>query len=974
MTNALEFKSSRLVIFGVGWDSMSVARGNDVLSHFVRIRGACANNLQNVNLDIPRGQLVALTGVSGSGKSSLAVDTLFAEGQRQYFETLSNSLRQRLNTIAKPPVRYIDGLQPTICIEQYRAARNRRSTVATLTEIYDFLRLVMARVADLVCGNCSTKITQQTPDEILRRVMSFPQGTRLMILAPIRKTESANGAELIAEVRKSGLVRVRIDGQLDDVETASVASLADCSRIEAVVDRIVVREGVDDRLRESLELALKLGNGSIILSSLFESANGEEPAWNDEICNTGFACGACGSQYPVITPGTFSFNRPEGACKHCHGLGIHEHLVWERVFDFEKSMEQCPVIPWQNLPKPKCQKRTERLKKELPWPAEDFKRPLSDLDPQALKQLIDGGGEWPGLRTVLEKEWVTATDENDYQNLKGLRQSMLCEVCQGSRLSPHASLAKLEAKTISEIVDLTVEQAHHFFSNIRLSARQQKIGELPISEIRNRLHYLCQTGVGYLQLNRTVDTLSGGEHQRVRLATALGSSLNGVCYILDEPTVGLHPRDTQRMIDVIRQLNVGGNTIIIVEHDLEVINSCDYVVECGPGAGELGGKIIAQGSIEQIKLDPESITGRFLSRAGRNDREVNSRKENVHEVKTTATELGCIQVRGASVHNLRQLDVDIPLGKLVVISGVSGSGKSSLAENILLPNLVEMMRQSKSVPNQMKFRPEHCDEIVVPKFVEAVISVDQSPLGNNSRSNPASFSGMLVEVRKIFAASPDAKRLGFSADRFSLNTAAGRCAACQGTGESRLDLKFLPELVTQCSVCQGKRYNQQTLQVRYRGQTIANVLDMSFESAHEFFKNYEKINRITEQFIDVGLGYLRLGQPANKLSGGESQRIRLASELAKKMEYSHTIFLLDEPTTGLHAADVERLLAILKKLVVNGNSVIVIEHDLQIIRNADWIIDLGPEGGAEGGRVVAEGSPLTVSQSAKSITGTFLKS
>ncbi len=905
--------------------------------------------------------LVVITGVSGSGKSSLAVDTIFAEGQRQYFETLSLRARQLLDHLPRADVDSIDGLQPTLCIDQHRAPRNRRSTVGTLTEIYDFLRILMSRVADLFCHRCGTRIQQHSESQIVDWIVGMPEGTRLMLLAPLVRGKQGAHADSLEEIRKSGLVRVRLNGQLFELDQHPNLDPNQSHAIEAVVDRIVVREGVQDRLTESLGLALKLGRGSVVICSQSQPTDGNQYEWNDQFFSTTFSCPKCDLAYQEMEPRTFSFNSPYGACRECDGLGTKEQFEWDLVIDMRKSIEQGAIIPWRGLPASLRKKRIALLGTYFALDKTRLTTPIHEFPEPELATLIHGVDEWIGLSTLLENEWATTTTPKQLDLLQTMRSEIVCNGCRGGRLAPQANAAKLGDRTITEIVNLTIDDALRFFDSIDLNERQRQIGEISFAEIRNRLRYLQRVGVGYLQLARTADSLSGGEHQRVRLATALGTGLAGVCYILDEPTVGLHPRDTRRMIDAIRDLKQGGSCVLVVEHDEDVMRSCDWLIECGPGAGELGGQIVCFGTVDEISRCKASATGSFLS--GR-------RKIQVAEVQRTRPmtgDLGNISIRGASIHNIRHLDIDIPLGRLVAITGVSGSGKSSLFDFVIAPNLRQVVERGDAST------PKYCHHFSVPNIVRRAIAVDQLPMGRNSRSNPATYSGVFTEIRKLYAATPLAKQLGYTATRFSMSSSEGRCNECKGLGETRMDLKFLPELVTPCTACQGRRYNQQTLQVRYRDLTIADVLDLSIDSARDIFQNFEKIDRVIKQFQAVGLGYLRLGQAGNTLSGGEAQRVRLATELAKADDFSHTVYLLDEPTTGLHLLDVERLLNMLIELVRKGNTVLIVEHHRDVMRNADWIVDLGPEGGAAGGNVVACGPPELIAECPDSHTGACLR-
>lgn len=794
-----------------------------------------------------------ITGPSGSGKSSLAIDTIFAEGQRQYIETLSVHSRQFLDQLPRPHVDLISGLQPTLCIDQTRAQPNRRSTVGTATEIYDFLRVVMTRVADFHCWKCNKPIRQMSEEQIAERVESLPEKTKVLVMAPMVRKRKGEYRETLEEVQKAGLVRVRVNGEVCDVEQIPSLSKNKANSIEAVVDRLIIRDGVHDRLVESIDLALKLGNGATIISHDASEAVGEqETIWTDLDFSTRFACRDCDVELTEIEPRSFSFNSPYGACSSCNGLGVVEQP--------EESSED-----------------------------------------------------------------------------------VVCQRCMGSRLGPHASSASLGGKTIQELVELPNDRLLKFFENLQLSDWQSQVGGKPINEIKNRLSYLCQVGLSYLTLSRAADTLSGGEFQRVRLATSIGSGLAGVCYVLDEPTIGLHPHDNQRIIESIKNLQTNGNTVLIVEHDGEVMRAADRLIEIGPAAGSQGGQLTADGTVEEFK-NSKCLTAKYLA----DDQTAKLLRSPKSNGEATLNEQ--VAIHEATIHNLNKLDITIPLGQLVVLTGISGSGKSSLVDFVIKPNLRNHLNQRSS-------DPIHCQDFKVPAKVTDLVVVDQSPIGRNNRSTAATYSGVLNQIRKVFAATKLAKQLGFSSQRFSFNSTDGRCSECRGLGEKTLKNSFLPDMVVNCPQCHGRRYNHQTLQVRYRGQSIADVLSMSINSAREFFENFEKIVRVLDEFKRVGLGYLKLGQAATQLSGGEAQRVKLATELAKANEFQHTFYMMDEPTIGLHFSDVERFLKLINRLVEKGNSLLIVEHNMSVIAAADWVIDLGPEGGENGGNVVASGTP-----------------
>ncbi len=840
----------------------------------IQVRGARQNNLKNINVDLPKGQLIVVTGPSGAGKSSLAIDTIFAEGQRQYIETLSVFSRQFLHQLPKPDVDRIDGLQPTVCINQLRAAPNRRSTVGTLTEIYDYLRVLMARAASILCHECQQPIQQYSEKQIAERIAALPQQSRLLLLAPLVRGKKGQHDSVFEEVQKAGLIRVRINQKVFELESRPKLDGKKPVEIEAVVDRLVVREGFESRLQESTELALQLGKGTVIASWRDENEN-----WLDQLYSTRFACPNCDISYGEIEPRTFSFNSPYGACESCQGLGV----------------------------------------KQTDGPT---------------------GGDLEG------------------------EQAAVCEDCQGTRLKPQASAARLGDLSINEIVELPIDEAIDFFDDLEFDEVREQIATQPVLEISSRLKYLSQVGLGYLSLGRNADSLSGGELQRARLATSLGSGLASVCYVLDEPTIGLHPRDNQRLLKSIQQLKNNNSTVLVVEHDEEVMRAADCLLEIGPAAGKQGGQLVAQGSLDDILQNSSSATARYLAHDQSEGQ--SSQAAANEEVAANDEQRAKIQISGASFRCLKNLDAEIPLGKLVCLTGVSGSGKSTLLQDIIGINLFRKLVQQRSdVLN--------CQSLTIPEEVKSMVAIDQAPIGRSSRSNVATYSGVFDEIRKVFAAMKSAKQLGFKASRFSFNAKGGRCEVCKGLGEITVKASFLPDLNQPCESCGGSRYNQQTLQVRYRDHSIADVLNLSVETAREFFLNFEKINRILDELVRVGIGYLKLGQAATRLSGGECQRIKLASELARPSEFEHSVYLMDEPTTGLHFVDVDRLIGVIKRLVGKGNSVIVIEHNLDLIAAADWVIDLGPEGGAAGGTIVAQGRPRDVAAVAASHTGRYLK-
>jgi excinuclease ABC subunit A len=838
----------------------------------IQVRGARTHNLHNVDVDIPRNRLVVVTGVSGSGKSSLAFDTLLAEGQRQYVQSLSIYARQFFDQMERPDVDRIEGLQPTIAIDQKPAAPNPRSTVGTITEVYDYLRLLMARVGTVLCPECGTPIAQQTLAEIEQTVRGLPTDTKVMILAPLVRGRKGAHRDVIEGIQKAGFVRARIDGatySLDEIPKLAPQKLHD---IEAVVDRLIIRDGIDARLGESVRLAAKHGEGVVIM--VYQS-KGAGDAWQERLLNTRYACPRCQTSIGEIEPRTFSFNSPYGACPACHGLGI-----------------------------------------------------------------VDAGGS-PASEATTESDVATTN---------------ICPDCQGSRLRPEARGCRLGGLAIHEITALSITNAIAYFQGLTFAADQQPVGAPIVTEILRRLAFLDRVGTEYLTLDRAADTLSGGERQRVRLATGIGSGLVGVLYLLDEPSIGLHPRDNDRLIAALRDLQKQGNTVVVVEHDEALMRSSDHLIDMGPGAGHLGGRVVAEGTPAAVGKLESSLTGAYLS--GRQEIPVPATRR--PPVKSRS-----LQVSSATANNLQEVDAEIPLGLFVCVTGVSGSGKSSLIIDTLARALARKLNGAEAKP-----APHRGLRGV--NLLDRLVEVDQSPIGRTSRSNPATYTAMWDDIRRVFAGTKQARQRGYGPGRFSFNSKGGRCEACDGQGVRRVEMNFLPDLEVTCPVCRGARFNRQTLAVRYRERSIADVLAMDIEEAAKFFENFTSIHRVLTTLTDVGLGYLTLGQPSTTLSGGEAQRIKLATELARTAA-GHTLYILDEPTTGLHSDDIRRLLVVLGRLVNQGNTVLVIEHNLDVIKTADWVIDLGPEGGAGGGRIVVAGTPEEVAACEASHTGNFLR-
>jgi excinuclease ABC subunit A len=933
----------------------------------IRIRGARMHNLKNVDVDIPRDRLVVITGPSGSGKSSLAFDTLYAEGQRQYVESLSVYARQFLHQMERPDVDLIDGLEPTICIDQRPGIANPRSTVATTTEIYDYLRLLMARLGEVTCHQCGAPIRQQSEQQIRDTLLALPEGTKVMLLSPLVRGRRGSHAEAYAAIRKAGFVRARIDGQVYELEHLPELDPRKNHTVEAVVDRLIIRDGVKNRLGESLQLAVRHGQG--LLTAIYldpdqeararaDSNGTSEKYWTERLFSTLYACPDCAISFEELEPRTFSFNSPYGACPTCEGLGVRVEFDPDLILpDASLSIAGGAIAPWRGIKTAVVKKHQAEVEKFLESQKIESDLPLQDFKPPQREKLLRGDGKkFPGLLTLLEKEYATATDDARRTLLELYRGAVTCQACGGARLRPEARGVRLGGKAIHEITRQGVGAAREFFASLTFREEDQPIAQPLMQEISRRLEFLEKVGVDYLTLDRPSDTLSGGELQRVRLATSIGSGLVGVCYVLDEPSIGLHPRDNQRLIEAMRDLQRQGSTVIVVEHDEAVMRQADWLIDMGPGAGEAGGYIVAQGTPGELAANPESITGRYLSHQAKI--EVPERRRKV--AKTRA-----ITIEGCTANNLKNVTATFPLGAFVCVTGVSGSGKSSLVNETLGPALIRRLGGSAAKPGP------HTSLRGVSQ-IDKVIAIDQSPIGRSPRSNPATYLGVFDEIRKVFAATRAAKQLGFTASRFSFNHAGGRCDACQGQGLARIEMNFLPDLFVPCAECGGRRFNAQTLQVKYREQSVADVLAMSVDQAAAFFENLSQIHRLLASLHDVGLGYLRLGQPSTTLSGGEAQRVKLAAELSR-VETGSTLYLFDEPTTGLHFDDIRRLLSVLQRLVDRGNTVIVIEHNLDVIKCADWILDLGPDGGARGGEIIAAGPPEEIAALADNDTGRYLR-
>lgn len=911
----------------------------------IRICGAREHNLQNLSLDIPRNQLVVFTGVSGSGKSSLAFDTIFAEGQRRYVESLSAYARQFLGQLDKPDIDYIEGLSPAISIDQKSTSRNPRSTVGTVTEIYDYLRLLYARIGTPHCPKCGQVINPQTIEQIVDKVLVFPEGTRIQILAPLIRGRKGEYRHIIEEARKEGFVRARIDGKM--VELADDIELEKNKKhdISIIIDRLIVKDGIATRLADSLGTALKKAEGLVIINRLGKS---DAPEDTDVLFSEHFSCHDCGISIEEITPRLFSFNNPYGACPECHGLGVKREMDPSKFLKPEKSLRDGALTVWQS---PYALELLERLARTLKF---SLNEPFQGIPAETQHRILYGYGFFEGIIPAMERRYTETTSERMKEEYESFMTESPCTACMGKRLKPEALAIKVGEKSIHDIAAMPLKEARKFFQNLDLSPRKAVIAAQILKEIGARLQFLLDVGLEYLTLERGAATLSGGEAQRIRLATQIGSGLVGVLYILDEPSIGLHQRDNARLLSTLQRLRDLGNTLIVVEHDEDTIRLADHIVDIGPKAGVHGGRIVAQGGIEELINEPESLTGDYL--AGRK------------AIPTPETRrLGNgnhIRILGASQNNLKDVDVTIPLGQFVCVTGVSGSGKSSLINEVLYRYLAHHF-------NKAPF-PSGVKEVSGLEHIDKVIVIDQAPIGRTPRSNPATYTGLFDPIRELFSLTVEAKARGYMPGRFSFNVKGGRCEACSGEGVNRIEMHFLPDVYVPCEVCKGKRYNRETLEVKYKGKTIADVLAMTVGEALEFFASVPKIANKLRVLSEVGLDYIQLGQSATTLSGGEAQRIKLATELSRRST-GRTLYLLDEPTTGLHFHDVATLLQVLHRLVDTGNSMICIEHNLDVIKMADTVIDLGPEGGGDGGEIIIQGPPEEVANCANSHTGRFLR-
>ena len=933
---------------------------------YIKIRGANENNLKNLSVDIPRDSFVVLTGLSGSGKSSLAFDTIYAEGQRRYMESLSSYARQFLGQMEKPNVESIEGLPPAISIDQKSTNRNPRSTVGTVTEIYDYFRLLYARIGIPHCPECGKEIKKQTVDQMVDEIMSLPDGSRIQLLAPVVRGRKGEHAKVFEQAKRSGYVRVRVDGNLYDLTEEIKLEKNNKHNIEIVVDRLVIKEGIEKRLADSIESVLKLADGLMYV----DVVGGQQLTFSQN-----FACPDCGISIDEIEPRIFSFNNPFGACPDCHGLGYKMEFDEELLVPFkDKSLIDGAIAApgWQSVVEPGSYTRCmlEALAREYNF---DLNSPYNELPEQARRIFMYGTGgktvkvhyrgqrgvgiydvAYEGLLRNVVRRYRETGSEGIKQEYETFMRKTPCSSCKGKRLKKEALAVTVGDRNIAEVTDYSIRELADFMNNLQLTSMQQKIGELVLKEIRARLKFLMDVGLDYLTLSRSTGSLSGGEAQRIRLATQIGSGLVGVAYILDEPSIGLHQRDNNKLLQALINLKDLGNTLIVVEHDEDTMYAADCIIDIGPGAGEHGGKVVAMGTAKQIMKVKESVTGAYLS--GRLSIPVPSARRKP---------AGYLTIVGAAENNLKNINVDIPLGVFTCVTGVSGSGKSSLITEILYKRLARDLNRAFEIPGKH-------EQILGMEKLDKVINIDQSPIGRTPRSNPATYTGVFDMIRDLFASTQDAKMRGYSKGRFSFNVKGGRCEACSGDGIIKIEMNFLPDIYVPCEACGGKRYNRETLEVKYKGKNIADILDMTVEEALEFFDSQPRIKNKLKTLYDVGLGYIKLGQSATTLSGGEAQRVKLSTELSKRPT-GRTLYILDEPTTGLHTADVHRLIDVLQTLCDSGNTIVVIEHNLDVIKTADHIIDLGPGGGNNGGTIVATGTPEQVAENPNSFTGEFLK-
>ncbi len=929
------------------------------------IKGAKEHNLKNIDITIPREKFVVITGISGSGKSSLAFDTIYAEGQRRYVESLSSYARQFLGQMEKPNVEYIEGLSPSISIDQKTTSRNPRSTVGTVTEIYDYLRLLFARIGIPYCYKCGKRITSQTVDQMVDSIMDFEDRTRIQILAPVIRGQKGEHKKILENIKKEGFVRVMVDSELHDLSDEIKLEKNIKHNIEIVVDRIIVKEGIEGRLTDSLETALSLADGLVIIDKIEES---EKIIFSQHL-----SCPDCHVSIEELSPRMFSFNSPFGMCEECSGIGYYKKIDKDLLIpNYDLTVKQGGIATINGTNDTGYYyKIVESIAESYDY---DLNKPLSEAPKEFLDDVLYGTnrtiefdfdsryqghrryrGTFEGIISNLERRYEETNSNGMRDRIDDYMADIPCPSCKGKRLKKEILAIKVGDLNIAEVTDLSISKAYEFFDNLKLSEREEIIGEQILKEIKERLQFLLDVGLEYLTMSRNAGSLSGGESQRIRLATQIGSSLVGVIYVLDEPSIGLHQRDNEKLIKTLRRLTDIGNTLIVVEHDEDTMYAADMIVDIGPGAGVHGGEIISKGNVEEIKADENSITGQYLSGRKKIELPESRRMPNGKY----------LEIIGAEENNLKKIDVKIPLGLFNCVTGVSGSGKSTLINEILYKTLAQKLNRSKLKPGKHK-------EVKGLEYLDKVVVIDQAPIGRTPRSNPATYTGVFDSIRELYAMTNEAKMRGYEKGRFSFNVKGGRCEACSGDGILKVEMHFLPDVYVPCEVCKGKRYNRETLQVKYKGKNISDVLDMTVEEGLHFFENIPTIQRRLKTLNDVGLGYIKLGQPSTQLSGGEAQRVKLATELSKRST-GKTVYILDEPTTGLHSADIHKLIKVLNELVEGGNTIIVIEHNLDVIKTSDNIIDLGPEGGDRGGTLVGIGTPEEIAANKKSYTGQFLK-
>ncbi|MBQ1496228.1 MAG: excinuclease ABC subunit UvrA [Bacilli bacterium] len=928
------------------------------------IRGARENNLKNINIDLPKNKLIVMTGVSGSGKSSLAFDTIYAEGQRRYVESLSSYARQFLGVSEKPDVDSIEGLSPAISIDQKTTNNNPRSTVGTVTEIYDYLRLLFARIGVPYCPNHNIPITSQTIEEMTNKVLSLDEGTKIMILSPVIHGEKGTHQDLFDNLRKDGYIRVKVNDEIKDLSEDIVLEKNKKSNIDVIVDRLVIKQDIRSRLYEALETATKLSGGKVVIDVI---------GGNEIVLSENFACPYCDYSLPELEPRIFSFNAPYGACPSCKGLGYKEKIDPDLIIpDKEKSLNEGCIVPYKNMDDDNI--IIQKLGILCDKYKIDMNKPFSKLTKKEKDIILNGNGEIihynfktrsgntmdnfeenVGVLSYLERRYKETTSEFIRDWLSGYMIESTCEVCHGSRLQEHVLNIYIKKKNIDDLCKMSIKDLYEFINNLKLTKEEEEISKLLVKDIKDRLSFLINVGLDYLSLGRSASSLSGGESQRIRLATQIGSRLSGILYVLDEPSIGLHQRDNERLINSLLQMRDLGNTLIVVEHDTDTMLAADYLVDIGPEAGVNGGYVMAEGTPKEVMDNPNSLTGKYLKGIEKIETPKTRRKGNKLY----------LEVKGASENNLKNIDVKFPLGKFICVTGVSGSGKSTLVNEILYKTLRNNLYKAKE-------RPGKCKKVLGIENIDKVINISQDPIGKSPRSNPATYVGVFDDIRDVFAGTKEAKIRGYEKGRFSFNVKGGRCEACYGDGVKKIEMHFLPDVYVPCEACNGTRYNSETLQIKYKGKNISEVLNMTVDEALEFFENIPKVKNKLQIMKDVGIGYIKLGQSATTLSGGEAARVKLAKELQKKPT-GKSLFILDEPTTGLHTHDIKKLLIILNRIVDNGDTVLVIEHNLDVIKMADHIIDLGPEGGDGGGNIVFTGTPESIIQDSVSYTGKFLK-